>query len=150
MQREPSEFEKLSIWKNFDVDKAAQHARAHHAEIMTIMKRIAGHNEESICSRVVDVRNLMTDMVGRLMLHLFMDENVVFKCREIDSEQITAARAGLERLKSRVKDYMAKFASPSDISSAPGKFMEETTSIQRLIEDTFTAEEHGVYAALEK
>lgn len=145
-----TEKDDMTSWKVFDLTRATRHARFHHGEILRMIGDILSMSDDAIIEDVTGVRNRITTLTGRLMFHLFVDDNVIFRQHEVDPVLVDSARKGTHAAREAIRPWLNAYSSPSQIRASVPGFRAACESIHSALEEIFAREESGIYLSIEK
>jgi hemerythrin-like domain-containing protein len=127
-----------------------------HQEIMAVAQQLSGKlKPAAVQADAAGVRSLLSEMIGKLKLHLAMedkslypalleakDAKVVATCRKFMSEM-----GGIADV---VKKYGETYSSPQALASNPDDFIRDTKGLLAALSERVRREESDLYPMAEK
>lgn len=130
----------------------AQLLRSQHSEMLMMFAKarelITGNIDEAL-----QLKNLLTNTIGCLHLHLQLERGVLGKQMASDP-RARALSDQFERelapIRASVSEWCRRFPTPSAIASNPQEFRGDTEKILRTLEERFRQEERDLYVEFER
>lgn len=127
-----------------------------HREIRELADKISMIlNQDLLVQDPMEVRNLLSTLSGKLMMHLAMEDQFLYpNLMESNDSQIqtTAARFSTEMgdLVKVFKDYSAKWLNPSTIQANHEAFIKESRAIFQALLKRIDREDRELYPLVEE
>lgn len=125
--------------------------RKQHEELVDLCKRLASTLvESSLAKDGQPARTLLSELSGKLKLHLAMEDRSLYPQLLSSAKAATAGTA--KRLVDSVgglagvySDYTGRYPLPRDIQAKPGQFVKETRAIIAALSERIRKEEYELY-----
>jgi iron-sulfur cluster repair protein YtfE (RIC family) len=112
-------------------------------------------DEKKLALDASAARKCLSNLIGKLTLHLSTEDSVMYPelTNSKDAELASLAVRFSSEMKStsaKVKEYNAKWATPTSIKASPAAFISETKQIISVLADRIKRENQQLYAAADK
>ena len=130
--------------------------RTQHDELLGIAGDISkGLNADSLGKDASNVRNLLSDLAGKLTLHLALEDKNLYPTlvSHNDPEISTTTKKFIDEmggLASVFMSYNDKWSTPDTIQKSPQDFISETGGVFKALADRIDRENNELYVLMDK
>ena len=125
-----------------------------HAEIKRVMDQImASLDSSTLKKNTDDVRSLVNRLVGKLSVHLALEDNVLYPYLADSSnielkEMGRSLQAQVGGLRKALKSYKESWTTPMSIEENPAQFAKDSKEFIDVIKNRIQLEDDGLFAAI--
>ncbi len=121
-----------------------------HNEAVDVVKQISALISGGTVEDAAEVRKLLSSLVGKLSIHLAMEDQSIYpKAKASDNAQLKAMAEKLETemdgIAGALKDYSAKWILPAKINENQAEFISETNQLFEALGKRIAVEEGEFY-----